>query len=348
MLSQNPISVGDYESFRNLMNSRNQTNMYQLVDASVTIQKTGKKLSDYLGSKTISDAYTMIVVPSRTGNPKDGLVYFYLNLDADMATLYFQDYYSANSTKLTNYMGFYTQGIQALGEDAQIYTAGTYAQYTAEGASASYDIGDDPVNGGLGNCLDTYQALTTKLITTYSELSSDEIGKTVFSNLIVENETASGAGDGLKKFLEDCPGRKFETWIETANGGRMTLVLVDNAGKDAYVHSDGNAKNSYLIIATGDVNVEANFAGTIIAGGKVTVQSSANITIEPAKTEYIKQLLAQECTNGSSTLYAYLFFKDGNIYMISGFTGSSQNTVTGDSSQVNLGDLITYQNWKKK
>jgi hypothetical protein len=125
-------------------------------------------------------------------------------------------------------------------------------------------------------------------------------------------------------------------------------VLVNNVGGSAYCHTDGNEKNSYLIIATGDVNVEANFVGTILAGGKVTVQNSANITMKTAPTEYTKKLLAAECTNGSITTYAYDFFKDGNIYTISEFTGSSGDTVTGGSALVNLGDLITYQNWKKK
>jgi hypothetical protein len=340
MLSQNPISVGDYENFLNLMEDQEQTTTYRLVDESVTIKKTRKKLSRYLGSKTVSDAYTMIVVPSKTGEHEDGLVYFYLNLDADMATQYFQDYYSTNSTKLTNYTKFYTKGIQALGENAQIYTAGTYAQYTDGDASVSYAVGDDPVNGGLGNCPYIYEALTTKLITAYAELSTEEIGKTVFSNLISVEE--------LKNFLSTCPGKKFETSVETANGGKMTLVLVNNVGGSAYCHTDGNEKNSYLIIATGDVNVEANFVGTILAGGKVTVQNSANITMKTAQTEYTKQLLAQECTNGSVTMYAYDFFKDGSIYTISGFTGSSGDTVTGDSALVDLGALITYQNWKKK
>jgi hypothetical protein len=322
------------------MEDQEQTTTYRLVDESVTIKKTRKKLSRYLGSKAVSEAYTMIVVPSKTGNQEDGLVYFYLNLDADMATQYFQDYYSTNSTKLTNYTKFYTKGIQALGENAQIYTAGTYVQYTDGDASVSYAVGDDPVNGGLGNCQDIYEALTTKLITTYSALSSDEIGKTVFSNLVSVEE--------LENFLSTCPGKKFETSVDTANGGKMTLVLVNNVGGSAYCHTDGNEKNSYLIIATGDVNVEANFVGTILAGGKVTVQNSANIAMKTAPTEYTKKLLAAECTNGSITTYAYDFFKDGNIYTISEFTGSSGDTVTGGSALVNLGDLITYQNWKKK
>jgi hypothetical protein len=344
MLSQNPISVGDYVKFLKLMENQDEEDeQYRLVDASVTIKKTKKKLSHYLGNKTISEAYTMIVVPSKTGDSNDGLVYFYLNLDADMATQYFQDYYGTNSTKLTNYTKFYTEGIQALGENAQIYTAGTYAQYEGGDASVSYDVGDDPVNGGLGNCPEIYEALTTKLVTTYSALSSEEIGNTVFSNLISVDE--------MEDFLSVCPGYRFETSIETANGGTMTLVLVNNVKGSAYCHTDGNEKNSYLIIATGDVNVEANFVGTIFAGGRVTVQNRANITIKPAETENIKKLLAAECTNVNLTVYAYDFFKDGNIYMTSGFTGSSNDadgdTLVGDSA-VDLGDLITYQNWKKK
>jgi hypothetical protein len=353
MLSQNPISMKDYESFVELMNgsktdSENATS-YQLVDKNVTIGNTGKKLADYLTEgQSMSEAYTMIVVPSKTGKHEDGLVYFYLNLDAEMASQYFLDYYNINSTKIANYTNFYTKGILTPGEDAQIYTAGTYAEYTSgDDASLSYAVGTDAVNGGLGNCPKIYEALTTKLITSYSALAEDEKDNTVFSNVISE--------DTLKNFLSGCTAKTYTTSVETANGGNCTLVLVDNAGSEgsAYRHTDGNSKNSYLIIATGDVEVNANFVGTIIAGGTVTVGNSANLTLAPAKTQYIKKLLAAECVSTyGDTKTAYEFFKDGSIYMTNGFTGSSDtasgDTLYADSSLVDLGDLINYQNWKKK
>jgi hypothetical protein len=338
-LFQNPISVGDYEKLVE------NPDVYTMVDADVSIRKTNKKLSSYLGGKSIDEAYTKIVVPSKTGNPKDGQVYFYLNLDSANATQYFLDYYNADSKKLARYTEFYTEGIQALGENAQIYTAGTYVEYEDDDLSSlSYSIGTDPVNGGMGNLPGIYEALTTKLVTDYSALSSEEIGKTVFANLIQTDE--------MKNFVSTCSAKTYKTSVETANGGDYTLVLTDNAGSSAYSHTDGNAKNSYLIIATGDVVVKADFVGTIIAGGTVTVDNTANITMLPVATEYVKKLLAVECDNGNGvTMKTYEFFKDGNAYMVSGFSGetaTSADPLAGDSSLVDLGELITYQNWKKK
>jgi type II secretory pathway pseudopilin PulG len=349
LLSQNPISVKDYESFLTLMKA-SQTDTekkisYQLVDENVTIKKSKKTLSEY--RKTADEVlYTMIVVPSKNGYYEDGLVYFYLNLDAEKATQYFLDYFNADSTKLAGYTGFYTQGILAIGEETQIYTAGTYTEYTAgDSDSLSYAIGTDEVNGGLGNCSLVYEALTTKLITSYSALADDEKKNTVFSNIVER--------DALEEFLSYCTGNTYTASVENANGGESRLVLIDNVNGETYVHEDGNSKNSYIIIATGDVQVDSNFVGTIIAGGTVMVGKTANLTLVPAETEYIKKLLAAECTNDKDvTMQAYEFFKDGNIYMINGFIGSSDTTAgdmyLADSSLINLGDLITYQNWKKK
>ncbi len=349
---QNPLSVGDYKKIMN------DPQTYTLVDADVRINRTGKELSDYLGDKTVSEAYTKIVVPSKTGNPDDGLVYFYLNLEPEGATRYFLDYYNADSSKLASYTEFYTDGIQAVGENAQIYTAGTYVEYeSGDLDSLVYGIGTDPVNGVMANLPDRYEALTTKLISDYSALTAEEIGNTVFDNIIQVNETAAGQGDGLKEFLASCPGREYTVSVVTAEGKNFTAVLIDNEGMsvydpslDPYISYSGD--DAFLIIATGDVAITSNtYNGTIIAGGTVAVGNagSANITMDTTSTENVKKLLAQECDNGSVTLKLYEFFKDGNVYISNGFgSGDSEDTLSKNSTAVELSDLIGYQNWKKK
>ncbi len=333
------------------------TDTYTLVDEDATINKTGQSLSDYLGSKTIDEAYTKIIVPSTTGNPDDGLVYFYLNLDAAYATQYFLDYYDADSDKLARYTEFYTDGIQAVGDNTRIYTAGTYVEYkSGDLSSLSYSVGTDSVNGSISNLPDEYEALTTKLITDYSALTADEIGNTVFYNIIQTDETSAGAGDGLKTFLSNCIGLEYTVSVTASDGSTVTAVLIDNANSSAYNPAyDANIAysqdNSYLIIATGDVTIRESFTGTILANGIVTVgtEGDTNITMESMSTENVKKLLSQECDNGTVSLYLYEFFKDGSVYISSGFSsGSVTSSVSGNTTAVALADLISYQNWKKK
>jgi hypothetical protein len=104
----------------------------------------------------------------------------------------------------------------------------------------------------------------------------------------------------------------------------------------------------YILIATGDVRVDTNFTGTLIANGKVTVGNDSNITVQKTTIENIKKLMATQCEdNNGKTANLYTFFKDGSAYMSNGFVGSG-TTGSGTTDGVTLSDLVVYQNWKKK
>jgi Tfp pilus assembly protein PilE len=325
---KNPLTVAEYNKIKD------DTATYKLVDENV-ITKTGKSISEYIESGQKS--YQTVLVPSKTGNPDDGLVYLYLNLSAKMASQYFMDYYNAGSEKLTKYNDFYTNGITAAGEDTTISTAGTYAEY--EEGKLSYSTGTDNVN--VGNLPNTYEALTTKLVSDHALLSSTD-AKTVFENVINK--------DVLESFLS---GGEYTASQSGTGGEELHIVLTDNKNGDPYVFNDGNQKHVYIIVATGDVFIDANFTGTVIADGKVTVgtdgtvEVDSNITVQKTTTENIKKMLLMSCAKGSTTKTMYQFFKDGNEYIASGFIGSS-STGSSDTGEVNLSDLITYQDWKKK
>jgi hypothetical protein len=243
---------------------------------------------------------------------------------------------------LKKYTDFYTNAVQAVGTDASIYTAGTYVTY--DSGVLSYSVGTDAVNGSIGSLPLTYQALTSRLTTDSASVTAEQLGKTVFDNFIDETE--------LTGFLSVCTGRKYVNFVDSGDGGNIYLLLKDGDVSAAEVRScAGNSQSYCLVISTGNVTVPCNFTGTVIAKGTVTVQGDANSTIKPMETEYVKKLLAMECTGGSGasakTVSLYQLFKDGSVYMTSGL-GSSASSTTAASSKVVLGDLITYQNWKKK
>jgi hypothetical protein len=333
---KNPLTVAEYKA---VLADEECT----LVDIDVTT-KTGHPISTYLTEgQTADNAYRMVLVPSKTGNPDEGLVYLYLNLTPEMASSYFMDYYKTGDEKLKKYNAFYTNGINAVGDNATIYTAGTYVDYK-EGKldekdvplSLNYDKGTDSVNGSIDNLPSTYLALTTKLVTDYSLITEVDYD-TVFKNVIDRNY--------FKNFMI---GQTFTASQAGTGGEELRIVLTDNEGGAAYEFNDSDPKHVYIIIATGDVNVNTNFTGTLIADGKVTVGNDSNITLKKTTIENIKKMMLILCENNNGeSANLYTFFREGSVYISSGFVGSSSGSST-TSDEISLSDLVVYQNWKKK
>jgi hypothetical protein len=340
---KNPLTVAEY-------NAVEADDTCTLVDFNVTT-KTGHTLATYFGADaSVDTAIRKVWVPSKTGNPDDGLVYLYLNMDAKTASQYFMDYYKAGDDKLKKYNAFYTDGINAIGENTTINTAGTYVEYTEDKSSGKdvpltlkYDTGTDTING-TGSLADIYDALTTKLVSDPAEITELDYD-TVFENVIDKAF--------LKDFLKNCTNKTFTASQSGTGGQTLYVVMVDNEGGDPYVFEDDNNKHVYIIVATGDVYINESFTGTVIADGKVKIgtkngiQTTDNITVQKTTTENIKKLLLVLCENNNSqSVNLYTFFRDGSVYISNGFTGSSSGSTASD--EVELSNLITYQNWKKK
>lgn len=346
LVNENPMSYGTYK------NIVDNSDKYKLVNEKTIINRTGKTLEDYIGAENIAtngiNHYIQtIFVPGKSSNKdSDGVVYLYLKLDKDTANTYFMDYYKGDSGKLDKYVDFYSSGVQAVGEDAQIFTAGSFLEYDDTTKDATfYSMNKDSINGGVLTYPNTYEALTTRLITDLNKVSTEQRGKTVFENIIQTGQTEPAAGDGMNMFLSVLPGKTFSATAAGTGGG--TLYFVMHEGN--YTFSDGNQSNQYILIVNGDVTVEKNFTGTIIASGKVTV-AGTNITMNTMSTENIKRLLGVPCENGTVSLHAYDFFKDGNAYVASGYGTSDLIGIVQDEkgNEISLSDLIVYQNWKKR
>ncbi len=339
-LKQNPITIADYDEIMKTPAA------FKIVDPDVRISRLGKSLSDYLDGESIEKHYKKVVVPSKTGDEKDGLVYFYLDLNPDRASDYFIDYYKADSKKLEKYTAFYTNAIRAHGEDTLVYTAGLYAEYDDMGLKYNYASGADAINGHIGNLPVINEALTTRLISDYTAITNEQKNKSVYKNIIQEVTSPDGNRVGLTNFLAPLPNKRWDSAdINLANGKLGHVVLIDGN----YTASDDS--KIYLILATGDVTITKSFTGTIVTKGKIIVEGEANITITNTTTANIKKLLSSSCSNvangGSDELHVYDFFKDGSIFVTFGFGTGDDEDINADSI-VSLSDTITYENWKKR
>ena len=100
--------------------------------------------------------------------------------------------------------------------------------------------------------------------------------------------------------------------------------------------------NTAVIITSGDVYVDGNYDGLILAGGNIYICSRCSkITYNPTKVVKAMQLAYVDPVLNTSTY----------VYDALGISGQlSYGIVTAGSGDdaIKLSDLITYQNWKKE
>ncbi len=103
--------------------------------------------------------------------------------------------------------------------------------------------------------------------------------------------------------------------------------------------------NLRLVICTGDVVLQAgvNFKGIIMAKGKITLEAGASLESAPLEAAKVFQSVVVNDGNISPKD----FFWEGDKYVL------GNSTVTNDeekntSDTYQLGDYITYENWRKE
>ena len=314
----NPLSYDEYNKLLNEKDSSGKN--YVLVDTKARAYKTGKTFEDYGVTKSDLDAnYTKIFVQPITGISSDGLVYFYVNLPQDKAARYFNDFYAADKNRaeeLKKHTDYYTDTIKSAAE-ANIKTVGNYTLYDNDlvvlpGKTSTID--------NTGKFIKTFRALCTNLTT---KVKAGQRENEVFKNII--NEAV------LNGYLAGVVQKEV-----SVNGVKAVIA----SGDYEYNSSSGDVR---LIVALGDVRVSKTFTGTIIARGKVTVNSAGEIKSDDSGI--IKNLISEPLTAGGSD-YFYKVFRDGEAFAASGSTVSG-NDLFADGS-VDLSKLVSYSNWKKK
>lgn len=314
----NPLS---YDEYKKLLNERDSSGKnYVLVDTKARAYKTGKTFEDYGVTKSDLDAnYTKIFVRPITGISSDGLVYFYVNLPQDKAARYFSDFYAADKNRaeeLKKHTDYYTGTIKSAAE-ANIKTVGNYTLYDNDlvvlpGKTSTID--------NTGKFIKTFRALCTNLTT---KVKAGQRENEVFSNIIKESVLRGYLAGVVKKEV-------------SVNGVKAVIT----SGDYEYNSHSGDVR---LIVAEKNVRVSKTFTGTIIARGKVTVNSAGEIKSDDSGI--IKNLISEPLTAGGSD-YFYKVFRDGEAFAASGSTASG-NDLFADGS-VDLSKLVSYSNWKKK
>lgn len=322
LYNRNPITYAEYSAIM-------EDDDYTEVDDSIVSPKTGHKLSYYLeNGESISDCVTTVFVPTNSGQESDGLVYYYISLSPETASLYYNDYYSENTEKLNTYADFFANVINSNDAASRVYTAGKFSLYESDELKL-YGTNELDVDDEIALLENTYTALNSTLTTNYQSGNGAAYGQTVFENII---DSAK-----LLEVTNGQPSGKRKVNFTGSAGDVMTAVLVN--GDYTYSSETQEGGNLRLIIATGDVNVNADFTGTIICLGKLSVNGNCNIKNEDQ--EKMKKLLTADI---DGTNFLYHIFDEGSSYIVS-LTGGN-----GDASNTSIAysDIITFKNWTKK
>ena len=313
----NPLSYKEYKELLDTKDSSDKN--YTLVNTEIKSYKTGKSLKDYgIDSSNLDDNYSKIFVQPINGISSEGLVYFYINLPQDKAAQYFNDYYNAdkNSSKeLNKHTAFYTTSIQSTSE-SNIRTAGNYSIVNG-------DLTVMPGKSGAGSNSDKYFREYNSLCTNLStEIVAGQKVNEVFNNIMNTSVLNTYLGVNGSK--------------EVSVKGVKAIITTGN-----YVY-DNHSGDVKLIVAKGDVNIRQRFTGSVIAGGKITINAADEINTD--KSGVLKQLLREPLTTGGDD-YLYKIFKNGDA-LATASSAENANILFADGS-VDVSKLISYSNWKK-
>ncbi len=311
----------------------------------------GKTLADYgldtTGAQPMYQKYFKRISSEIT------LVYYYVMFDSTddasmrYANQYFQDYYRVNKVTLDAYNKLYTDNIQIRDSATGFYTlhlAGNVVRYDAadtlsiKEATAIYDDSNANFQNQLLSNESKFVALSKKMIDVYELLSAGEKADSanVYTNLV---DVAM-----LSAFVADAQAEGDFGTLDTETGsnvyyfgdGTRKAAVVD--GDYTYNPSVGGDAFSGIILATGNVTVRRDFEGVIISGGTITLDRE--VDVKPHKEAVLETLVSSK-QEGTNKYYVTDFLLGGEGYL-------SEEAEGYLKSDVNLGDLITYENWQKQ
>ena len=186
---------------------------------------------------------------------------------------------------------------------------------------------------------DAFFTLNKNLSTRYVTLTGDEKQNTLFNNLITESVKVGDETyklSGTKYYVSPTGEGAVVHKGDVTYNNSLENSLRNETDVNGDKHNDAKIN---VIIATGDVTVNDNFEGMIIAGGKVNVKSGVKVTSDSDKAAKALQARKEDDVNDTAANFVINAAK----YLLGG-TG----TVDGDSGEITMKDYVTFRNWTKQ
>jgi len=186
---------------------------------------------------------------------------------------------------------------------------------------------------------DAFFTLNKNLSTRYVTLTGDEKQNTLFKNLITESVKVGDKTynlSGTKYYVSPTGEGAVVHKGDVTYNNSLENSLRNETDVNGDKHNDAKVN---VIIATGDVTVNDNFEGMIIAGGKVNVKSGVKVTSDSDKAAKALQARKEDDVNDTAANFVINAAK----YLLGG-TG----TTDGDSGEITMKDYVTFRNWTKQ
>jgi len=242
---------------------------------------------------------------------QNALTYFFMTFNTvEHANAFFSGYFAQNSSEITSYLHSYLANYSAA--QNVLSRGGTYAGTLGSGSiqlktalTAAWENQVAPYSASFLN-------LRKKLSVTATSQESDPspYDFLVDSNAINDLVNDGGFVNNVAEFKND----SGDVLGKIVNGN-FTISPTESAK---------------VIICTGDVTVQGNYSGLIIAKGNIDIGASVS-------SSTIASAALQAKNDSGSVLLDFMNIGSG--------TGSASANTEG--STWNLDDLVSYSNWKK-
>lgn len=347
----------------------------QQVDWDETVSAWGGKNLSEIGVDKSKPIQTVFY----NDNAGGGYVYFYLNFTDNEKASDFMQTYAANSTdKLNQDLSFYfgkNSGITVADRDSYVryVTNGNILTYNGDRSENGVDDATNPesdekLQQEQVNMQNTWYALNRKMITSVDLLNTDvkdkegishdetDYTQSVFDNLVNEKQ--------MVQFLKQRDHVHLQyTFTASDEDGSLQAMMVHNGEKSTYQTSKGTEivkgtneplvitksmaenNNLRLVICTGDVVIASgvHFKGIIMAKGKITLEAGASLESAPLEAAKV----FQSVVGTDNHISPKDFFWEGDKYVL-GNSNVTKEDGENTSDTYQLGDYITYENWRKE
>ncbi len=381
---KNPLTKAEYENLKALIanNASDVNHNYVEISDKVEVAALGTTLKDYVAYNGAFPKSEKVFVPvSDTGT--EYLVYFYMAFgDVEKANNYFGAYYAKNHESIDRYVDFYLDEIKIPDTTnlVKFRTVGnmmvndrtTTSGYTLVNANSNTTTEG---TGSLRSDMDQYSkkfaSMCTKLVSNYTyapgttvpagdtveldteayqivyenivDISTPNMGIDYWISNAVDGDTGIGTVTTHTVATAPTPQRpnmNKRGWVEVEDpaGGKKAIICND----PTHTISVGASDDVNLIISDGDVVVHGDFEGLILCNGTLDVDGADSVLhASPSLVRDCLKYSYVDAGTGQSNSVA-LVLRDGNEYIY-----SSLDTM-GETANLALGGLISYENWKKE
>ncbi len=303
------------------------------------------------------------------GGTSDTYVYYYMTFETQQdASKFFRDYFKEDSKHIKDYLNIYLSQLEvpvdengAIGID-NFNVAGnvirrvededtkevsyeivesTLATDQATGESANIDKEIDfYTKAYTGYCLNLLANSVVGESISYTDADGITKTKVLKENAIFENLINVDLLNNI------CPLGSTVTFENTEQ--KVKALVVNNKGQGV-CNVDGTKidPETSLLIATGDVQVNRAFQGTIVCGGTIYLKSSGDIQYNAEDVRRVLNITKElPVLIGSKTELRNIAVKD-LFYSGMDITSKSDNNKNG-TNKLDIADLVSYENWSKE